>query len=277
MARRATWVALAAGLLSLLGVLAPVSASASPTPRSVLVLGDSVVAQAAKAIEWWTPPGATSWPAGGPGTAPCDWWDGAANPHSGIDDDLRALVRQLHPSAVVLAFSGNPGLSGPAAGCVNANTHYPLSALLRSYQVDLSQMAAFISSAGARVYFAAAPPRNPATPPGVYVANGGLTGYGFNGVPEFNALYQSLVNSPEGVRDGWTYDPAAAAAVSNLSLSWQLDETCLPWDAHNCKLPAATVQVRAGGHDSIHLDPWGNGATRYGQAIIRKPLEDQLG
>ena len=250
---------------------------ASPTPRSVLVVGDSVVAQAAAAIQWWTPPGTTAWPAGGPGTAPCDWWDGAANPRSGINDDLRALIRQLHPAAVVLAFSGNPGLSGPLSGCVDANTHYPLSALLASYQTDLVQMARFISASGARVYFAATPPRNPATPPGSYLANGGLAGYGFNGVPQLNDLYQALAASPEGVRDGWTYDPAAAVSVSDFAMSWQPDETCMPWDAHNCRLPSATVPVRAGGHDSIHLDRWGNGAARYGQAIIRKPLTDQVG
>jgi hypothetical protein len=236
-----------------------------------------VVAQAASSIQWWTPPGTTAWPAGGPGTAPCDWWDGQANPHRGIDDDFRGLVDRLHPSAVVLAFSGNPGLSGTAAGCVNANIHYSLAALLGSYRGDLLGMARFVSASGARVYFDPAPPRNPATTPGVYVANGGVPGYGFNGVTQIDDLYQSLVNSPEGLRDGWTYDPAAAMAVSDLSMNWQLRETCAAWDAHHCQLPSATVQVRAGGHDSIHLDPWGNGAARYGQAIIRKPLEDQLG
>ena len=268
-------VAAITGVLTVAGLTAP--AAASPTPRSVLVVGDSVVAQAAAAIRWWTPPGTTAWPAGGPGTAPCDWWDGQADPHSGIDADFRSLVDQLHPAAVVLAFSGNPGLSGPPSGCVDANTRYSLAALLGTYRVDLTAMAAYASAHGARVYLAASPPRNPATPPGAYVASPGVPGYGFNGDPAFNVLYQQMAASPEGVRDAWTYDPAAAAAVSNLSLTWQLDETCMPWDVHNCRLPSATVQVRLGGHDAIHLDPYGNGAARYGQAIIRRPLEDQLG
>src|SRR5665213_1852245 len=120
-------MAVVTGIFTVAALTAP--ASASPTPRSVLVVGDSVVAQAAAAIRWWTPPETTAWPAGGPGTAPCDWWAGQLNPRSGIDDDFRGVIRQLHPAAVVLAFSGNPGLSGPRSGCVDANTHYSLASL----------------------------------------------------------------------------------------------------------------------------------------------------
>lgn len=270
--------ALAAGVITVLALVTPASAQPSPqtTPRSVLVVGDSVVAQAAQDIHAYAPPGTVAWAAGGPGTAPCDWWQGKKDPYTGTDTDFPALIRQIKPAAVVLAFSGNPGLDGTRYGCVDANAHYSLDDLLATYRSNLTAMAAFATANGAKVYFAASPPRNPATPPGVYVASNGEQGYGFNGDPAVNQLYQQIADSPQGVADGWVYDTSAAVAVSDLGMTWQLDETCMPWDVESCRLPAGTVQVRMGGHDSIHLDPYGNGAKRYAQGIIRQPLENQL-
>lgn len=256
-------------------LLASAPASAQTVPHSVLVVGDSVVAQASDAISRWALPGSTVWPMGAMGTAPCDWVDSWRNPADQLHLSFEQAVDEHHPAAVVLAFSGNPGLSGPAAGCVDANTHYSLAALLASYRWALTDMASYASSQGARVYFSAAPPRNPATPAGAYTAAGGRPGYGFNGVPALNTLYQEIVSSPEGTQNDWTYDDAAAVAVSDAQLTWQLRLTCMPWDVFACR--GGSVQVRAGGLDSIHLDPYGNGAARYGMAITRLPLENQLG
>jgi hypothetical protein len=277
MGRRALTVVLASSLTLILlggGVVLRNVASASPVPRSVLVVGDSVVAQASRAISRWAPRGATVWPMGGLGTAPCDWVrDGPAGTRYGAPDFYRAVDRD-RPAAVVLAFTGNPGLSGAPAGCVDADTQYPLAALLTSYRKALLEMARYATSRGARVYLAATPPRNPATPPGRYQTAPGRWGYGFNGVPALNALLQQLASSPEGVRHGWTYDTSAAASVSDPGLTWRLRLACQSWDGAACR--DGTVQVRAGGWDSIHLDPGGHGAARYGMAITRVPLENQL-
>lgn len=248
--------------------------ASSVTPYSVLVVGDSILAQAAAATRYWAPKGSSVWVFGGPGSAPCDWNAGYRDPFSGSWYRFSQLVDRYRPAAVVLAFSGNPGFSGPRAGCVDHTSSYSLSALLASYQQATVAMARYASDHGARVYLAASPPRNPATPPGAYRGAGGSHDYGFNGVPQINRLYAAIAGSPEGTRDSWTYDPAAAAAVSDDSLAWHLTEPCDLWDGSACGSDGR-VPVRAGGYDSVHLDSRGAGATRYGQAVVRGPLEDQ--
>lgn len=276
-------VVLATGALGLAGRSAG-AASGTPavtppdvvTPASVLVVGDSIVSQADNQIRFWAPAGSNVWVAAGPGSAPCDWNAGYRDPFTGTRYQFSQLVDRYHPGAVVLSFSGNPGLSGPAAGCVDSTTHYALGALLASYQRALVSMARYATARGALVYFAGSPPRNPATPPGAYQGKGGSHLYGFNGVPQLNQRYVALAASAEGRADSWRYDPAAAVAVSDPSLNWHLTEECAPWDvsAGNCN-SAQQARVRAGGYDAIHLDPAGAGATRYGMAIVRQPLSDE--
>jgi hypothetical protein len=246
------------------------------TPASVLVVGDSIVTQAETQTRSWAPPGSTVWAAGGPGSAPCDWNAGYRDPFTGTWYQFSRLVDRYHPGAVVLSFSGNPGLSGPAKGCVDGASHYSLAALVSSYQSALVSMARYATARGALVYFAGVPPRNPATPPGAYRGNGGSRQYGFNGVPRLNQLLVALAGSAEGRAGSWRYDPAAAEAVSDSSLRWHLTEPCAAWDvsAGHCD-PAGQAQVRAGGYDAIHLDRAGAGATRFGMAIVCRPLADE--
>lgn len=264
---------LASAALLLSGVGAVASRAASGvTPDSVLIVGDSIVAQAADAARYWAPPGSSVWVYGGPGSAPCDWAAGYRDPFSGSWYRLSALVDRYHPAAVVLSFSGNPGFGGPPAGCVDNRTHYSLGALLASYQRALSQMASYATSHGARVYLEGSPPRNPATPPGPYRGPSG-TLYGFNGVPQLNLMLMDLVRSPEGTAQHWLYDNSADVAVSDSSLTWHLYLPCGALDVGNCQ--GGQVQVRAGGSDSIHLDSRGAGATRYGMALVARPLDDE--
>lgn len=276
--------ALGTGALGLAGVEPAAAASGAPalsasdvvTPDSVLVVGDSIVTQAESQTLFWAPPGSKVWVGGGPGSAPCDWNTGYRDPFSGTWFQFSRLVDRYHPAAVVLSFSGNPGMSGPGAGCVDGNTHYSLGALLASYQRALVSMARYATGHGALVYLAGSPPRNPRTAAGPYRGTGGSHEYGFNGVTRLNQLFVALAGSAEGRADRWHYDPAAAESVSDPSLQWHLTESCAPWDlsSGNCG-SSGQVRVRAGGYDAIHLDTAGAGATRYGMAVVRQPLRDE--
>lgn len=244
------------------------------TPNSVLIIGDSLVTQATGAARYWAPAGAQAWVFGGPGSAPCDWQSGYQDPFSRSWKSFDSLVEQYRPAAVELVFTGNAGYLGRAGGCVDNTRAYGLPALLASYRSALTAMAAFASDQGARVYLEGSPPRNPATPAGFYRSTGGARLYGFNGVPQIDELYEALVASPQGRRDGWIFDNSAAAAVSGPGLSWKLYLPCQPLDILGpCR--GDQVQVRAGGLDAIHLDPYGSGATRYGMALVRRPLDDE--
>jgi hypothetical protein len=258
------------------GGATPAAPNVAPTPDSVLVIGDSIVAQAQGQTRYWAPPGATVWVAGGSGSAPCDWNAGYRDPFTRTWFQFSQLIDHYHPGAVVLAFSGNPGLSGPRAGCMDGRTRYSLGALLASYQRALVAMARYASARGVLMYLDASPPRNPATPAGAYRGNGGSHEYGFNGVPQLNQMYSAVAASPEGRADRWSYDPAAATAVSDPALRWHLTEGCAAWDltAGNCG-SGQQAQVRAGGYDAVHLDRAGAGATRYGMAVLRQPLSDE--
>jgi len=266
-ANRAVTIALSVGALVAAAVVLPGAARAS-APVSLLVVGDSLTVQAGPAVPQWEPPGSNVVVEGGIGTAPCDWAAGYYDLWWHRYMNFYTFFDQAHPRAVVFAFTGNAGVSGPKAGCVDASTRYSLQDLLESYAKVLAPMAQYASSHGAAVFFSATPPRNPATPPGSYPDGHGHTLYGYNGVAQINDVYQALAVSGAGL--GWHYDVSAAYGVSEPGLAWTLDLPCQWWDTTNCH--RGQVQVRAGGLDSIHLDPHGAGAVRYALGLMRQPL-----
>jgi hypothetical protein len=261
-------------------VVVTVMVNASPATGSggtsrpagpILIVGDSLVLQATAALRaWWNIPGVAIVAAGGSGTAPCDWNTGYTNPTSGQYLKFSQVLEQAHPRAVVFAFTGNPGIEFRSARCVNSDEPYSLSALLANYRSALLDMATDASTHGAAVYLSASPPRNPATRPGAYSGTGRTADYGFNGVPQLNVLYRSLVESAPGRRYDWRYDAAAAQSVSTRDLQWRLSEPCMPWDVLECV--GGEVQVRSGGLDAIHLDTRGAGAVFYAMGLVQKPL-----
>jgi hypothetical protein len=239
------------------------------------VIGDSLVVQATKALRSWNLPSVPIIAQGGLGSAPCDWEKGYTDPLSGHYLKFSDVFQISKPVAVVFAFTGNPGLEFQSTGCINSSGRYSLSTLLANYKRALRMMARYAGGHGAQVYFAAAPPRNPATPPGLYRGSGGILQYGFNGVPALNRLYQQLAQSALGAKFHWTYDPYPAEYVSTSKLTWRLDERCMPWDAGECA--GGVVRVRAGGFDAIHLDPKGAGAVLYAIGLAKLPLEQMGG
>ncbi len=267
-------VPILAALMVLSGTLAfllwptPVRPARS-SGRSLLIVGDSLTTQAVGALREWHVSGVDVRAYGGSGSAPCDWVAGYRDPISGRFFDFTQVFDAVRPATVSFAFTGNPGLSGPAGGCVDAGRPYPLADLLAEYRADLTAMATYASTRGAGVFFDASPPRNPATPPGHYLGDGGLPQYGFNGVAELNQLYRSLASSVRGRARGWRYDPGAAAAVSGRGLSWRAWLPCRASD-HGCV--DGRVRVRAGGLDAIHLDEEGAGGARYAAGLVHMPL-----
>jgi hypothetical protein len=257
-----------AALVALVVLVALPGVARASAPASVLVIGDSLSVQAAPAVPQWEAPGSDVVTEAGIGTAPCDWQAGYYDAWWHRFMDFYTFFDQARPRAVVFAFTGNAGVSGPAAGCVGSSTDYSLQDLLTSYAKALTSMADYASQHGAAVFFSATPPRNPATPPGTYSDGRGHTLYGYNGVPQINDLYQAMGLSGQGI--GWHYDVSAALGVSEPGLDWTLDLPCQSWDTANCH--HGQVQVRAGGFDSIHLDPNGAGAVRYALGLMRQPL-----
>jgi hypothetical protein len=189
-------VALAVCVTFLVGVTR-VDASASRSRPTLLVVG-SIVAQAATDLVALKPSGVTVWVASGLGSALCDWTNGYRDPFTHQYKSFSSELAVHDPSAVAIAFSGNPGLSGPAHGCVNANTRYTLDALVASYSQAITQMAIQASATGAAVYLDAVVARNPATALGVYGGTSAAQDYGFNGAPQLNDLLLSLSSGPAG-------------------------------------------------------------------------------
>jgi hypothetical protein len=253
----------------------PLSASGASRYGPILVIGDSLVVQATRALQSWNLPSQPIIAQGGLGAAPCDWETGYTDPLSGHQLKFSDVFQSSQPAAVVFAFTGNPGLESHSTGCFNSSGKYSLSTLLASYKRALTKMAVYAGENGARVYLSASPPRNPATPPGIYRGSGGILQYGFNGVPSLNRLYQGMVRSELGQRLHWTYDPYPAEYVSTSSLTWRLNERCMPWDAGGCT--GGVVQVRAGGLDAIHLDTKGAGAILYAMGLAQLPLQQMRG
>lgn len=263
------------GTSALFLILAPNSLPESGREGPILVVGDSLVSQATNALRSWNLPLVPIIADGGLGSAPCDWENGFTDPLTGRYMKFSHLFQMIQPAAVVLAFTGNPGLGSRSAGCVGSSGKYPLSALLTSYKRALTQMARYASDHDAQVYISASPPRNPATPAGTYTGSGRKPEYGFNGVPALNGLYQTMTRSTLGRELRWTYDPYAAQYVSTSSLTWHLTERCMPWDVAKCT--KGTVQVRAGGFDAVHLDAKGAGAILYAIGLVKMPLEQMRG
>jgi hypothetical protein len=279
--RPRTWQLLVAGSLlsaSLIGmraVSAQVTSATTPaaiSPGPILVVGDSLVVQAATSLRALNSTVTPITVAAAPGSAPCDFAHGYLDPFSDHYLLFSQIFNAVHPTEVVFAFSGNPGLGGAQTGCIDATTRYPFTALLENYQTSLTHLATFASKHGSYVYFSAAPPRNPVTPLGSYIGNGGQDDYGFNGDPSLNALFRAMSNSALGKMWQWRYVTWAAAAVSTPDLTWRLTEPCRPWDARDCT--DGQVRVRAGGRDAIHLDTLRAGSIRYAMGLLKAPLSE---
>jgi hypothetical protein len=245
------------------------SCSESHVPRAVslLVVGDSVAAQAAEALIHLAPTGATvRVDAVQPGTAPCDWDHGFTDPTTDAAHDFASILRQVSPAVVAFVFTGNPGLDGPKGGCVDANSPYTLAQLLVSYEPPLVDMANKAVRIGATVYFEAPPPRNPAVPVGYDAQH--QAHRGFQGSPAIASFYDRLVVTRNPRH--WRYDDSAAVAVSTPKLSWRLTLPCEVWDAKLCR--EGQVQVRIGGEDAVHLDEAGCGAVRFALGLEAQAL-----
>lgn len=226
-----------------------------------MLVGDSVAVQSAKALLHLAPSGTTvTVDAVLGGSAPCDWHHGFVEKGTGKRVSFTSVFDQAKPETVVFLFTGNPGLSGPSAGCVNANGPYTLNELLATYKTALSAMADQAVAGGAQVYFEAPPPRNPAVPVGWNTAGGFHDGY--QGAPQIAPFYQELAAEQP---DQWHYDPSAGAAVSTSSLTWQLTLACAAWTTQRCE--GGQVQVRTGGTDAVHLDEHGCGAIFLALAV----------
>jgi hypothetical protein len=223
----------------------------------VLVIGDSLIEQAADQLRADSNSGVEVRVTDRLGTAPCDWTGG----------DFDAALAAAHPSVVVLAFSGN---GGAAAGCVNSHTAYPLADLLSNYRAHLTDLANRATAAGATVVIATPPARNPEVPAPPAIPTAAelakpVPFYGFQGVPAIRDLYVDMVNASHG---HWHLSDAAALAVSpDFVFSQTL--TCEKDDG---PCPNGVVDVRKGGTDAIHLDPGGHGALRFAHALVAAAL-----
>ena len=229
--------------------------------RTLMIVGDSVAVQASAALTHLAPKGTVvSVEAVRGGSAPCDWVHGLTDPATGAHVSFSSVLAKVRPAAVAFLFTGNPGLGGPSAGCVNANEPYSFSQLLASYEPALTSMADQAVAQGAQVYFEAPPPRNPAVPPG-WNAEESADG-GYQGVPQMASFYQRLASTHP---THWHYDDSAGVAVSTSELAWRLTLPCQAWSEHRCA--DGQVQVRVGGADSVHLDVQGCGAIFLALAV----------
>jgi hypothetical protein len=223
----------------------------------VLVIGDSLVEQAADQLRADSNSGVEVRVTDRLGTAPCDWTGG----------DFDAALAAAHPSVVVLAFSGN---GGAAAGCVDSHTAYPLAELLSNYRTHLTDLANRATAAGATVVISTPPARNPAVaapsaiPTAAELAKP-IPFYGFQGVPEIRNLYIDMVNASHG---RWHLSDAAALAVSPDFVFHQ----ALACEQGDGACPNAYVDVRKGGTDAIHLDRDGHGALRFARGLVSSAL-----
>jgi hypothetical protein len=219
----------------------------------VLVVGDSLVEQAADALRAESNSGVEVRVTDRLGTAPCDWTGG----------DFDAALAAAHPSVVVLAFTGN---AGAASDCVDSHTAYPLADLLSNYQEHLTDLADRATAAGAAVVISTPPARNPQDPapspvPTAAELSHPIPFYGFQGVPDIRTLYAAMVQSSQGQ---WQLSDAAALSVSP---DFVFHET-LPCQPADGACPSGVVQVRKGGTDAIHLDSSGHGARRFAHGLV---------
>ncbi len=236
----------------------------------VLIVGDSLVAAAASDLTGLSPSRTDTVVLAGIGASPCDLWAGYRAPplFGGNYLSFQAAIGSERPAAVVLAFTGNPGLSAHA--CIpNPTTAYSLSEILSAYRRSFSAMGTFAAGRGARIFLSASPARNPSAPEG-WVNH---KQQGYNGDPAFNAMMSGLASS-----HGWTYDTDAAAAVSAPGLGWTMYLPCGPSNDLHCI--DGHEQVRYGGSDAIHCDAPGSngigspsdGSLRFAHGLLIGPL-----
>jgi hypothetical protein len=223
----------------------------------VLVIGDSLVEQAADQLRDESNSGVEVRVTDRLGTAPCDWTGG----------DFDAALAAAHPSVVVFAFSGN---GGAASGCVNTHIAYSLADLLANYRAHLTDLADRATAAGAAVVISTPPARNPETPAPADVPTAAerqkpIPYYGFQGVPAIRQLYVDMVKASGG---RWHLSDAAALAVSPDFVFHQ-SLACQPGDG---PCPSGYVDVRKGSTDAIHLDTDGHGAKRFAHALVQAAL-----
>src|ERR1700722_10586621 len=139
---RRTFLPLFLTVAALATLFSSCSDSHGARTRSLLVVGDSVARQSAQALIHLAPAGTTvTVDTVRPGTAPCDWNHGFTDPTDHKHQEFAKVLDEVHPSVVAFVFTGNPGLSGPAAGCVDANRPYDLAQLLAGYEPALVEMA----------------------------------------------------------------------------------------------------------------------------------------
>ena len=249
--------------------MCPVSWPARAGPV-VLVVGDSLVAAAAVDLTGLTPRQARTMVLAGVGASPCDLWAGyrTAPALGNRTLSFRTTVRALRPQVVVLAFTGNPGVSDHA--CVNnPNSAYSLSLVVSAYHHALEDMGTAATATGARVFLSATPARNPSVPEGWQLGSQ----HGYNGDPAFNVMMSALASS-----HGWTYDTGAAAAISGPGLGWTLYLPCQSASRVTCV--DGRKQVRYGGTDAIHCDAPGtngvdapsDGSLRFARGMLTSPL-----
>ncbi len=223
----------------------------------VLVVGDSIVEQAADSLRAESNSGVEVRVTDRMGTAPCDWTGG----------DFDAALAAAQPTVVVLAFSGN---GGAASDCVNPNAPYPLADLLNNYRAHLTDLANRATAFGAAVVISTSPARNPLVPapPAVPTAAERATPipfYGFQGAPQVRQLYIDMVRASHG---RWQLSDAAAQALSPDFVYHQT----LPCQPADGACPSGVVSVRKGGTDAIHLDTAGHGARRFAHALVSAAL-----
>jgi hypothetical protein len=242
-------------------------------PVAVLVVGDSLVVAASADVTGLSPPGTRASTLAGIGASPCDLWAGyrAVPTFGGEFLSFRATVGSERPKAVVLAFTGNPGISAKA--CItDATSAYRLPDVVSAYRTALSAMGTYASAMGSRVFLSATAARNTGVPEGWVDGSQ----HGYNGDPAFNSMMSELARS-----HGWTYDTGAAAAISGPGLGWTLYLPCQPAAGVACI--NGHEQVRYGGPDAIHCDAPGTngpnapsrGSLRFARGLVTKPLADQ--
>ena len=232
--------------------------AASATPQVILVVGDSLVAQATADLRAASTSAVEIRVAAQLGSAPCDWTGGA----------FAADLAEYQPTIVVFAFTGNAGFT---RGCVDSRLAYPLTELLANYQANLASMADQASATGATVVFSTPPARNPAvaapppTPTASALRNGPQPFYGFQGVAQMRSFYVELAQTPG---KSWKLSNDAALAVSP---DFVYSRT-LPCTTSDGTCPSGFVDVRDVPTDAIHLDRGGHGAARFAAALVSGAL-----
>jgi hypothetical protein len=231
------------------------SASAAPAPGTVLIYGDSIMAQAAPTATaafathaGWSVVFSTF-----PGEALCDWLPA-------VSTDLATY----HPTLVVLETMGNT-----ETACTTGLT-FGSSAWLDRYTTDLATFYATVTATGAKVEFLKPLPVSNLAVEYVYGyanANAGLTA--LNNAATAQALLYHGVSVSRGPR----------FSVSTSTGAYTATKACLASEtvAEGCDATTSEVSVRS--EDGLHLcditaypdvtcQTYSSGALRYGEAVV---------